>query len=209
MIKEGNKMLQINDCIKIIYTSALLLIMPGPTNTLLLCSGFSQGIIKSLKLILAECIGYLLSISSWGLLIIVLAKHSPLLLLTIKLISALYVAYLAVKIWHFSLQRYDYHVTTMTIFFTTLLNPKSFIFAAFIIPASAFLNQHDYSFAILSILFALLPISLLWTGCGASMPLWNTGRLFKPILLYRVASLAMFIFSISMLYNSVSIIVSP
>ncbi|MEQ2027506.1 LysE family transporter [Xenorhabdus szentirmaii] len=197
-------MLQLDDLIKITFSSALLLMMPGPTNTLLLCSGLSQGIIKSFKLIIAEWVGYLLSISAWGVAVKILMEYSYYILFIVKLISAIYVAYLAIKIWRLSLQKNNQSITVVTIFLTTLLNPKSFVIATLIIPTTAFTNHHDYYFSMLSILFALFPISLLWTACGAIMPLWQTRpTLFNSTFLYRIASLVIFIFSISMLCSSI------
>lgn len=44
----------LNDCIKIMGSGMLLLVMPGPTNTLLLFSGYASGIRPSIKMIIAE-----------------------------------------------------------------------------------------------------------------------------------------------------------
>lgn len=49
----------LNDCIKIMGSGMLLLVMPGPTNTLLLFSGYASGIRPSIKMIIAE----------WGILL--------------------------------------------------------------------------------------------------------------------------------------------
>lgn len=48
---------------------ATILLTPGPTNTLLASSGVQVGLKKSAKLIPAEVLGYVISISAWGMLI--------------------------------------------------------------------------------------------------------------------------------------------
>ncbi|GAB7265990.1 hypothetical protein DZS_30210 [Dickeya ananatis] len=53
--------------LKMIVYIVLFLIIPGPTNTLLLCSSYTHGFIRSTKLILSEWMGYLLAVTAWGL----------------------------------------------------------------------------------------------------------------------------------------------
>lgn len=188
------------------FQIALFLIIPGPTNTLLLCSGFKHGFIKSTKLILAEWLGYLISVTGWGLLFTYLSQHGILILSFIKLCSAFYVIYLAIKVWKFSLHQISGHITTATVFTTTLLNPKAFVFADSIIPPSAFLYQSDYVHAMLCLFAALLPISFIWTYSGALIKTTshsNHGKI-KPTLFYRGASFVISLFAISMFYKSAS-----
>lgn len=71
----------------------------GPTNTLLASSGIQVGIRKSLRLIPAEAFGYLISITAWGFLIGKVSVHLPLLPTILKLFSASYIIYLAIKLW--------------------------------------------------------------------------------------------------------------
>lgn len=42
----------LNDCIKIMVSGMLLLVMPGPTNTHLLFSGYGSGISPGIKIIM-------------------------------------------------------------------------------------------------------------------------------------------------------------
>lgn len=71
-----------------------LLLTPGPTNTLLASSGIQMGIRCSLKLIPAEAIGYLIAISTWGMMIDHVSKTFALLPTILKLLSAFYIFYL-------------------------------------------------------------------------------------------------------------------
>lgn len=48
-----------------LYVS-LVLIMPGPTNTLLLSSGLKVGVRRTRHLVMAEALGYVIAISLWG-----------------------------------------------------------------------------------------------------------------------------------------------
>ena len=76
-----------------------ILLTPGPTNTLLASSGIQSGIRKSLRLIPAEALGYLIAISIWGLIIGTVSKKFPMIPVILKLFSAAYIFYLAVKLW--------------------------------------------------------------------------------------------------------------
>ena len=76
-----------------------ILLTPGPTNTLLASSGIQVGLRKSLLLIPAEAIGYILAISAWGMLIGKVSATLPLLPTFLKLLSAGYILFLAFKLW--------------------------------------------------------------------------------------------------------------
>ncbi|MGM3182099.1 MULTISPECIES: LysE family translocator [Dickeya] len=196
-----------SEYIKITLYIALFLIIPGPTNTLLLCSGYTQGFVKSIKLTLSEWLGYLLAVTAWGLLFNYLAQHGNPVLSVIKFLSAFYVVYLAIKVWKFSLHQTSGKITFSTVFITTLLNPKAFVFADSIIPPSAFIYQHSYIQAMLCLLLALLPMSFIWIYFGTLMNISGASsqHRLKPKLFYRGASLVISLFAASMFYKSVSI----
>lgn len=194
-----------NDSVRVTLYIALLLSVPGPTNTLLFCAGYTQGFVKSLKLILSEWVGYFLAVTAWGVFFTYLAQHGNPVLSIIKLMSAFYVAYLAIKVWRFSLHQVRGNVTFGTVFITTLLNPKAFLFADSIIPQSAFLYQDSYFHAMLCLLLALLPVSLIWTYSGTLINFSeHSNYKLKPVLFYRSASLVISFFAASMFYKSVS-----
>lgn len=196
----------LNDCIKITVSGMLLLAMPGPTNTLLLFSGYASGIRRSLKMIVAEWSGYFVAITFWGIVVSILAQHGTFLIGIIKLLSAAYVAWLAVKVWGFSLQTQSAKIEMKNIFITTLFNPKSFVFAVYIIPSIAFKEPQAFSAAMLSVFVALLPLSFIWVVCGKGIARngLQQSRLW-PLFFYRGLSLAMASFAASMVYHFVAI----
>ncbi|ATO33798.1 hypothetical protein DZA65_02781 [Dickeya dianthicola] len=195
-----------SEYIKVTLYIALFLSIPGPTNTLLLCSGYTQGFVKSIKLTLSEWLGYLLAVTTWGLLFNYLAQHGNPVLSVIKILSAFYVVYLAIKVWRFSLHQASGNITFSTVFITTLLNPKAFLFADSIIPPSAFIYQDSYIYAMLCLLLALLPISFIWIYSGTLIRRSDASNQYrlKPTLFYRGASLIISLFAASMFYKSVS-----
>ncbi|ENH4708771.1 LysE family transporter [Salmonella enterica] len=191
------------ECIKIVGTSILLLIMPGPTNTLLLLSGYTCGIRYSIKMILAEWSGYMLAISFWGGMTGFLVREGSVFLTTIKLLSATYIAFLAVKVWRFSLKDKPEKITAKTVFITTLLNPKSFVLAIYVVPPDTFQTLQNYAGPMISVLMALLPVSFMWVICGSGMSQKEVPS-FSPLsaIFCQTASLVMAVFAASMFYNS-------
>ncbi len=59
-------LLTLLDLTSVILQAGMLLIMPGPTNTLLLFSGATAGFLKSCRLISCEIAGYLIAITIWA-----------------------------------------------------------------------------------------------------------------------------------------------
>ncbi|MCT4708890.1 hypothetical protein MUA04_01460 [Enterobacteriaceae bacterium H11S18] len=114
----------------------------------------------------------------------VLAQHGTFLLGIIKLLSAFYVAWLAFKVWGFSLQARPANIKMKTIFITTLFNPKSFVFATYIIPSIAFRELQAFTAAMLSVFVALL--SLFYMGC-----LWEGDCRARPAAISIMAGVSL------------------
>ena len=115
-----------------------ILLTPGPTNTLLASSGVQVGVRKSLLLIPAESVGYLIAITAWGMLIGKVSDTFPLIAPFLKLLSAGYIVFLAVKLWRTANQVVALNqpvIRARTLFCATLLNPKALMFASAIFPA--------------------------------------------------------------------------
>ncbi|MEX7522590.1 LysE family transporter, partial [Acinetobacter baumannii] len=102
-----------------------ILLTPGPTNTLLASAGIQAGVKHSLKLIPAEVIGYLIAITSWGVLLESVSHFIPWLPAILKLMSAGFILYLAFKLWMTSSEDINLDqplITPKALFLATLLN---------------------------------------------------------------------------------------
>ena len=175
-----------------------ILLTPGPTNTLLASSGIQVGVRKSLRLIPAESIGYLVSISIWGLVIGTVSSQFPILPIFLKLLSALYIIFLAIKLWKTADIQASYHLPTIRareLFCATLLNPKALLFASAIFPGNNYL-AHIGMFLIL-----IVPIALFWTFIGSVLAS-NKVRWLNQSNLQKTASLVLVSFSIPLGYSA-------
>ncbi len=124
------------DPVAFILAALTLLATPGPTNTLLAMSGAAAGLRPSLRLLGAELAGYMISILTLALVLGPLVKGNPVVAITLKGLCALYLVYLAVKLWRegSSALMTSAPVPFRRVFTTTLLNPKAVIFAFLILP---------------------------------------------------------------------------
>lgn len=177
----------------------LVLIMPGPTNTLLAAAGLARGFRRASPLTLAEAAGYGLAISFWGAFLVTLSRVSPWLPIAVRVGSAIYIAYLAVRLWNATLQLSvgdRKAIGIRDLFFATLLNPKAILFGGTIFPKAAFASGLAFAQAMGAFLALLFPIGMLWVGLGAQL---GSGRLGSraPKYLLRGASLVLGAFSVT------------
>ncbi|MCY1161916.1 homoserine/Threonine efflux protein [compost metagenome] len=182
-----------------------ILLTPGPTNTLLASSGIESGVKKSIKLIPAEAMGYFIAISLWGILIDSVAASYPILPPILKLISASYILYLAIKLWKTSTVDANLAqplITAKALFCATLLNPKALLFASAVFPISTWSNASHY-FAHMGIFLALItPIALFWVLIG-SILVSNRISWLNQKNLKRTASCVLISFSIPLSYSAI------
>ncbi|RMP05262.1 Threonine transporter RhtB [Pseudomonas syringae pv. persicae] len=187
-----------------------LLLVPGPTNSLLLQSGVNRGLgMYSLKLIAAEWTAYLIQITAWGMSIDALANYGWVVIMT-KILAVAFLFYISLKLWFSTHQDTDGKPAVISIsalFLATLNNPKGLFFATFIAPAGTFLQFESYVSFMTVFSLVVLPVGIAWVGlgalCGRSLPtLMSSNRvnrlvslvigLFAIIALYNVASTALF-----------------
>lgn len=182
-----------------------ILVTPGPTNTLLASSGIQVGIKRSLKLIPAEVVGYLLAISLWGVLIESVAKTVPWIPAVLKLISASYIMFLAIKLWKTSTKPQDINqavISPKALLFATLLNPKGLLFASAVFPKQAWLHLSDYLLHMGCFLALITPIAFIWVVFG-SLLISNKIRWLNQRNLQRAASLVLISFSMPLSYSAI------
>ena len=181
-----------------------ILLTPGPTNTLLASSGIQVGLRKSLLLIPAEAIGYILAISAWGMLIGKVSATLPLLPTFLKLLSAGYIIFLAIKLWRTANQEVILNQPTIRpreLLLATLLNPKALLFASAIFQTTAWQAQEIYVAHMSSFVALILPIALFWISVGAALAT-NKVKWLSQSKLQRTASVVLVSFSIPMSYSA-------
>jgi threonine/homoserine/homoserine lactone efflux protein len=145
----------------------VVLLTPGPTNTLLVIAAATNGRRRALFLIPAEILGYFISICALILIVGRAIALSPALGMSLRIGCALYLAYIAYALWHGS---GDSNVQRSTrfqdVFVTTLLNPKALVFALAIFP-----NSPQETFGSLWPYFAAfgatcIVVACIWIGFG-------------------------------------------
>lgn len=182
-----------------------ILLTPGPTNTLLASSGIQVGIRKSIQLIPAEAFGYLVAITFWGVLIGKISTHFPALPQILKLFSAAYILYLAIKLWRTAEVSDDLNqisIRARELFLATLLNPKALLFASAIFPSIVWKSSQYYVAYILVFLCLLIPIAFLWIFMGTLLGRKNS-RWLNQKNMQKTASLVLMSFSLPLSYSAI------
>ncbi len=183
-----------------------ILLTPGPTNTLLASSGIQSGIRNSLRLIPAEALGYLIAISIWGLIIGTVSKKFPMIPVILKLFSAAYIFYLAVKLWRTATVQEDFtqpSIRPRELFLATLLNPKALLFATAIFPVFVWQSATAYSAHMLTFLLLILPIAFFWIMIGSVLAS-NKISWLNQCNMQRTASLVLISFSVPLSYSALA-----
>jgi len=183
-----------------------ILLTPGPTNTLLASSGIQVGLRKSLLLIPAEAVGYIIAITAWGMLIGKVSATLPLLPIFLKLLSAAYIVFLAIKLWRTANQDVVLNQPTIRpkeLLCATLLNPKALLFASAIFPAAAWKSQDIYMAHMSTFVGLILPIALFWISVGAMLAT-NKVNWLSQAKLQRTACILLVSFAIPISYSALS-----
>jgi threonine/homoserine/homoserine lactone efflux protein len=163
-----------------------LLATPGPTNTLLATSGATVGVRRSLKLLAGEFSGYLLAIVSVRLVLGPVIALDPLIDVVVKVGAAIYLAWVAVRLWRrCGAEAGRIHVTLDEVFFTTMFNPKALVFGLGVIPFG-----DAQSWAYLVVFGMTVPVmGLGWIVLGKALTASSSGP--STALIPRVASVVL------------------
>jgi len=181
-----------------IFVSAIfvLLVAPGPTNALLALGGLQRGFLRSLPLLVAELSGYAVAILAIHLVLQPLLIAFPVISLLCKLLFAVFVLYLAVKLWRSSsvVGVPTGAVDFRAMFVTTLLNPKAFGFALVLLP---FENRDIVAYLALFGFFVVVT-GAIWVAVGA-FATRALGNGAQPVVT-RIAAIVMGLFACAIVY---------
>lgn len=171
----------------------VLLLTPGPTNTLMLLAGAERGLLRSLLLIPVELAAYLSVIVPLALLSHALADQLATLRPVVAVAAGAWVLYLAVTMWRTAPQPgTGAVVTAQRLAVTTFLNPKGLIMGLVLMPAA---GATGAAFGLLA--GCIVAVAAFWAFLGDCLPSGEDGATFPPLLrrvtAFWLAGLSVFI----------------
>lgn len=161
----------------------VLLLTPGPTNTLMLLAGAERGPLRALALIPVELAAYLSVIVPLALLSHALADQMAALRPVVAVAAGAWVLYLAFAMWRSAPQAdTGAVVTARRLAVTTCLNPKGLIMGLVLLPAA---GATGAAFGLL--MLCIVAVAAFWAFLGVCLPAGKDGATVPP-LLRRVAA---------------------
>ncbi|MBV4454175.1 MULTISPECIES: LysE family translocator [Pseudomonas] len=180
---------------------ALLLVVPGPTNTLLLRAGVLFGFMASWRLAFIECVAYLIQVSVWGGSLFYLSAWSPWVVRATQLAAACYLLFLSCSLW----QRKNGggnpdrdRFSGPSFFLLTVMNPKGLLIVSFIAPMDAFVTLHGYAAFMSTLALVIIPVGSTWILFGSRITGTNKTWL-TPLKINRATSIAIGCFATLMI----------
>ena len=188
-----------------LLSTAILLLTPGPTNTLLAAAGLGRGLREALPLIAFEFAGYLIAISGWGIFLASVGSYYPWMSMVVRVVCSGYLLYVAVRMWLSAAKLPISDSKTIgpaTVFMTTILNPKGLLFASIIFPSQAFTRIQFYMLIMALFACVVAPIGAIWVAIGAAI---GSGRVIvlDPVKLQRVFALVIGVFSATIVWTAI------
>lgn len=151
---------------ELVLALLVLLLTPGPTNTLMALAGAERGWTLALRLIPAELAGYLLAVVPLNSAGAAVLQHVPKLSPVITTLAAAWVLLLAIRMWRIdrSTDGGAARVTAPQVFVTTLLNPKALVIGLVLLPSPDPLAPRLALFVAL-----VIGAATVWAGAGAAV----------------------------------------
>ncbi len=165
-----------------------LLAVPGPTNTLLAAAGATNGVRRSLHLLIAELAAYNIAVFSIRAIVDAFGRSGTA-ETAFRAAVAAYLVYLAIRLWRANATPGARSVDARRLFLTTLFNPKGLIFGLVIFPAQP--GEPALYFGLFSILVPCAGAAWLLAGSVATTVAGERYVVWVP----RVASVALAIFA--------------
>lgn len=151
-----------------VAASVLVLITPGPTNTVLAACGATMGFRRAAIMPLAEAIGYIIAISFFVAFAEVM-RGNHIALAAIRLAAAAWLLYSAYRLW---LTPFEPHpgvkdAAFRRVLLTTIVNPKAMLVGTILIPAGMGMAAPAWigTYAVLSTIAGLG-----WVALGSLLP---------------------------------------
>ncbi|WP_416067782.1 threonine transporter RhtB [Rhizobium sp. ZK1] len=139
-----------------------LLILPGPTNAVLALASRALTVRRSLSLVATVVLGYLAIIIPVSSIAAPPLEGQPVIGAAVKLISAIWVLYLALKLWGPVPVGGQSTLGVGQLFVTTLLNPKAIIIGLTLVPSV----QTGVPVAVAAFVCCATVTSAIWLGLG-------------------------------------------
>ncbi|MFG6080081.1 hypothetical protein ACEUZ9_000531 [Paracoccus litorisediminis] len=177
-----------------------LLLAPGPTNTLMGLAGAQGGLSRVVRLLPAELAGYVTTILPLSFLSAQLFQSFPGFGVALKIIAAIWIALLAIRLWtSLSLGKGEREISATRVYITTCLNPKALIFGLVLLP-----SPQSAEFVPRFALFGamVIGVAMIWGGLGVVTQLSAAGTK-RLAILQRVASAWLLFVSLSLMFNIV------
>jgi threonine/homoserine/homoserine lactone efflux protein len=191
----------VNSLAELCLAILVLLVTPGPTNTLLFLAGSERGWRGALRLIPAELLGYLATVLPLTLIGAAVLQSHPQARPAIALLAGVWVAWLALKLWQTGRSRTATpdlaQVTARMVFVTTLLNPKALIFGLVLLPSP---GQLPLNFAIF--IAQVTVVAAAWASFGAVLTATTQQNPRSLPLIRRIASVWLGIVSLTLIAKS-------
>ncbi|MBT2373802.1 LysE family translocator [Pseudomonas fluorescens] len=178
-----------------------LLVVPGPTNTLLFRAGVLFGGGASWRLTFIECLAYLIQVSLWGAALLYISAYSPWAMRAVQLGAACYLLSLSYQLWQRKNSVADStgdRFGGMYFFLLTVMNPKGLLIVSFIAPVNAFTELEGYLAFMATLAVVIIPVGFTWILLGARFKSLQQTWL-APLKINRAASIAICCFACIMI----------